>query len=392
MIYINAYSLINALGGDKRTICNHLIKNESGLKHYNENWLQDKCALYLGKITVDLPLIPVSMQAHNSRNNQLLLHCANEIQDEINELKERFESSRIAIILGTSTSGIFEGEIALEESLSGCQSSRFQYQQQCFSDPSDFLSQHLNITGPCFTISTACSSSARAFISAARLLEADLIDAAIVGGADTLCKLSTNGFNSLGALTTDICHPFAEAREGINIGEAAGLMVLSKKEAPLSLLGWGASSDAWHISAPHPEGLGAISCMQEALKKANITPNNIGYINLHGTGTLLNDSAESKAIEYIFQKKVPVSSTKHLTGHTLGAAGITEISLAALILEYNLPLPAQIFTEKYPIGSDISNIRFAVQNEQITKPCILSNSFAFGGNNASLIIGFNYDA
>lgn len=389
MIYINAYSLINALGENKEAIIQNLIHNQSGLKKYHETWIQDRPSIYLGKIESELPTIPKSLAKHQSRNNQLLLHCLNQIKEEVQIVKERYDRSKIAIILGTSTSGIHEGEEARKTELTGTSSDTFHYQQQCFSDPSEFLAKYLDISGPSYTISTACSSSARAFISAANLIEAGIIDAAIVGGADTLCQLSINGFNALGALSQAQCHPFSERRDGINIGEAAGLVILSKEPSTLPLLGWGASSDAWHISAPHPEGIGAIKSMQKALQKAKLTPTDIGYINLHGTGTALNDSAESKAVEHLFQNRVPASSTKHLTGHTLGAAGITEIGLAALILQYDLSLPSANFSSVSPVGKDIAEILFVDQNEKLKKPYVLSNSFAFGGNNVSLIIGKN---
>lgn len=391
MIYIHAFSLINALGSSDEEISHHLMHCKSGLKPYTDLWLQNNDTTYLGKIDNTLPIFPDNFPEHHSRNNQLLLHCLQAIQKDVEDLLKQYDKSKIAIILGTSTSGIFEGEEALKAELQGHQSQEFHYQQQCFSDPSDFLAKYLNITGPHYTISTACSSSARALISAANLIESGIIDAAIVGGSDTLCRLSTNGFNSLEALSKEQCRPFSEARRGINIGEAAGLMILSKEPSPLVLMGWGASSDAWHISAPHPEGIGATASMQQALNKAQLTPKDIGYINLHGTGTALNDSAESKAVFNIFQDNVPSSSTKHLTGHTLGAAGITEIGIAALILKYDLPLPSQEFTDQFPKGEDIANIRFAKKDEKIERPIILSNSFAFGGNNASLIIGKNHD-
>ena len=391
MIYINAISLINALGNNKDEVSQKLKENKSGLQGFKNEVLINSDLIYLGKIEAALPEIPVQFSAHNSRNNQLLLHCINDIQTDINTLKKKYDSNRIAIILGTSTSGILEGEEALKHKHKGGDSTSFSYQQQCFSDPSDFLASYLQITGPSYTISTACSSSARSVITGARLIESGAIDAAIVGGADTLCRLSTHGFRSLGALSRNQCHPCAENRDGINIGEAAGLMILSKEKADLSLLGWGASSDAWHVSAPHPEGIGAQLAMQNALDKANLQPSDIGYINMHGTGTKLNDSAESIAIYNIFGENTPCSSTKHLTGHTLGAAGITEIAIAALMIQNSLNIPYQKFTPEYPRDTSLAKINLPGANTRPKTPIILSNSLAFGGNNATLIIGAAHD-
>lgn len=387
MIYINTFSLINALGATPAEISSNLARSLSGLQKTEIASANEKSQTYTGTITADLPVIPEQYPQHRSRNNQLLLHCLNEIEKTLSLLSADIPSHRIAIIMGTSTSGIAEGESAASLDLQNERDPKFHYQQQCFSDPSDFLAAYLNVSGPSYTISTACSSSARAFISAANLIETGLIDLAIVGGADTLCQLSLQGFHALGALSKEPCQPFAKNRSGINIGEAAGLMILSKKPSNIALLGWGSSSDAWHISAPHPEGIGAEASMRQALKKADLKPEEIGYVNLHGTGTALNDSAESKAIYNIFKDSVPCSSTKYLTGHTLGAAGITEIGLSALILEKKLSLPHQPFSASYLKDTELAPIQFAKMADNLKYPYILSNSFAFGGNNASLIIG-----
>ncbi|OYQ70619.1 beta-ketoacyl-[acyl-carrier-protein] synthase II [Wohlfahrtiimonas chitiniclastica] len=387
MIYINALGLVNGLGMDNARIAHALKYGQSGL-------VRDECALldhsptYLGKITGTLPTIAPELMQHNSRNNQLTLAALMQIDTAVAALLAQYSTDRIGIIMGTSTSGIAEGERALAHHLAtGEYDPDFHYQQQLFSDPSDFLAAHLGITGPCYTVSTACSSSAKAISSGAALIEAGMIDAAIVGGTDSLCQLSVNGFHALGALSMTRCTPLSQNRSGINIGEASGLMILSKTAAPLALLGYGHSSDAHHISAPHPEGQGAQVAMARALAHANLSPSEIGYINLHGTGTSLNDSAEAKAVHAIFHDQVPCSSTKHLTGHTLGAAGITELGLSALILQHNLPLPIQAFSPEHPRDDALMPINVVTTPQMITTPIILSNSFAFGGNNTSLIIG-----
>lgn len=388
-IYINAIGLVNALGMNNNEILHNLSIGQSGLT-YDDTYLLNNISTYIGKVKGDLPKVPTSFKIHNSRNNELLLCALAQVKPYLDDCLKSIDPSRIAVIMGTSTSGIAEGEDALQYSANYQSISLdYHYQQQRFSDPSDFLSKYLGIKGPNYTISTACSSSARAVISGATLIESGIVDIAIVGGADSLCRMAINGFDALESLSSEPCRPFGKDRSGINIGEAAGIIILSKDPADLQLYGWGASSDAWHISAPHPEGKGAVESMKKALIKADISTDEIGYINCHGTGTPLNDSAESKAIYELFKDNSPCSSTKHLTGHTLGAAGITELGIAALLLQNGQSIPRQVFTEKHPKDDSIPAINLVTTELALKKTKILSNSFAFGGNNVSLIVGKN---
>ncbi len=209
---------------------------------------------------------------------------------------------------------------------------------------------------------------------------------AIVGGADTLSRMPVNGFHSLESLSASLCQPFARDRCGITIGEGAALMLLTREPQPLAVLGIGESSDAYHISAPHPQGVGATRAIEQALAEAGMTPADVGYINLHGTATPLNDQIESRVVNALFGEQTPCSSTKHLTGHTLGAAGITEAALSALILQENLPLPPQDFSRS-PWDPALPPCGILTTAQPLTRPVILSNSFAFGGNNASILLG-----
>lgn len=387
LIYINAIGLINALGNNNGEILEHLEEGRTGLV-YDDSYLLNQLPTYIGKIQGPLPQVPIEYAEHNSRNNEILLAALEQVKPYLDECLRSIDRSRVAVIMGTSTSGIAEGEAALQyASESQKISPTYHYQQQRFSDPSDFLAKYLKVTGPHYTISTACSSSARAIISGATLIEAGIVDIAIVGGADSLCKMAINGFHALESLSSQLCTPFAQNRTGINIGEAAGIVILSKKPSNLRLYGWGASSDAWHISAPHPEGKGAIESMAKALTKANLTASDIGYVYCHGTGTPLNDSAESKAIFSLFGNQVPCSSTKHLTGHTLGAAGVTEFGIASLLLKSQQNLPRQTFTDSTYRDKTIPEIQLVTEPMKIQQPMIISNSFAFGGNNVSLIVG-----
>jgi len=385
MIYISAVGLVNALGNSPDEIAANLTRGVAPGMHIRRGWLQGQDAV-LGGVEGELPAIPDNLAAHRTRNNQLLLAALAQIQPTVDEAIARFGRARIAVVLGTSTSGLDEGDEHVQLSLNGEASLKWQYSQQELGDPSRFLANWLDLEGPAYTLSTACSSSARAIISGRRLVEAGLVDIAIVGGADTLSRMPVNGFNSLESLSTTLCEPFGRDRRGITIGEAAALMVLTREPQPVALLGTGESSDAYHISAPHPQGEGAIRAITQALNDAGLTPDEVGYINLHGTATPLNDQIESRVVHDLFGEAVPCSSTKHLTGHTLGAAGITEAALSWLILTRDLPLPAQDF-DRYAPDPTLAACGVLHQPTTLKKAVILSNSFAFGGNNASILLG-----
>lgn len=391
MIYIAALGAINALGNNLTEIKQNLTE-KSGARHclVEENhWLLNGEKTWLGKVKDNLPDIPEHLSQYGTRNNQLLYAAYLQIQHEIHQTIKKYGTQRVAIIMGTSTSGIHEGDIYIKHCLTNNnQQNLFTYNQQELGDPSSFLKALLKLQGPSYTISTACTSSARAIISGKRLIEAGIVDAAIVGGADSLGRMPINGFNALEALSENPCMPFAQNRNGINIGEAGAIFLLTKTEtSDIAVLGTGESSDAYHISSPHPEGIGAEQAMQLALDDAKLQPSQIGYINLHGTATILNDIAESKAVYRLFNQTLPpCSSTKHLTGHTLGSAAATELAISYLLLEQNIYLPKQDFSiSQY--DENLDKINIITQEMMLKKPIIMSNSFAFGGNNTSLIIG-----
>lgn len=385
MIYISAVGMVNALGNNPDEIAANLIRGIAPGMHTRAGWLQGQDAI-LGGVEGELPPIPDDFAPHRTRNNQLLLAALAQIQPAVDDAIARVGRDRVAVILGTSTSGLDEGDEHVRLSLNEEASLRWQYSQQELGDPSRYLANWLALEGPAYTLSTACSSSARAIISGRRLIEAGLVDVAIVGGADTLSRMPVNGFNSLESFSPTLCEPFGRDRHGITIGEAAGLMVLTREPQPVALLGTGESSDAYHISAPHPQGEGAIRAIQQALNDAGLTTADVGYINLHGTATPLNDQIESQVVHDLFSDSVPCSSTKHLTGHTLGAAGITEAALSWLILTRDLPLPAQDFS-RYAPDPTLPACGLLHHAVALEKPVILSNSFAFGGNNASILLG-----
>lgn len=381
MIFISAVGMINALGNNVPEVAANLTRGIAPGMRARAGWLQGNSDAVFGGVEAELPDIPDTFAEHRSRNNQLLLAALAQIQPQVDDAIARYGRERIAVVMGTSTSGLDEGDKHVSQ-----QHPRWRYAQQELGDPSRFLSHWLALDGPAFTLSTACSSSARAIISGRRLIEAGLADVAIVGGADTLSRMPINGFNSLESLSASRCQPFGRDRSGITIGEGAGLMLLTREPQPIALLGVGESSDAWHMSAPHPEGEGAIRAILQALQEAKLAPQGVGYINMHGTATPLNDKIESQVVNHIFGDTVPCSSTKHLTGHTLGAAGITEAGIAMLILQHNLPLPPQDFSQM-PVDDTLPPCGLLHACAPLARPVILSNSFAFGGNNTSILLG-----
>lgn len=393
MIEVTAMGLICAIGSSCEQVVESLKNVTKDSMVRKDNLLVQGKSSFFGTIKTTLPTIDPQFKAHDSRNNRVLLHALNQIKDPVDSAIERYGHDRIGIILGTTTSGLEESDKLVSAQVQGKSYDDFSFTAQELGDGSLFLSQYLKLTGPAYTISTACSSSARAIISAMRLISGGVIDAAIVGGADTLCRMPINGFDSLESLSYDICRPFSAKRDGINIGEAGGLVLLEKHGSNLNItkdhlliVGAGESSDSYHISAPHPQGIGAIEAMNMALSQANLKPSDIGYVNTHGTATILNDKVESLAINSVLGNQVPCSSMKYLLGHTLGAAGICEAIISLLMLKYDVPLLVQNCSADQ-IDSELSDCAIVTKEGQAIKSkYIMSNSFAFGGNNVSLIL------
>lgn len=389
-VYIHACGSHSALGVRSEDIHRNLQSGKSDGIEAERFTLNDGKEVIVGRVLEDLPDIPAQFQHQQTRNNRLALSALLQIQDAVINTISKYGEDRVAVIVGSSTSGISNGEIALSEQLqTGELPENYHYYQQELSNLSDFISDYFGLSGPSYVVSTACSSSGKVFLSAKRLLQSGMADAVIVGGADTLCRLTLNGFHGLESVSSGLCRPFGEGRDGINIGEAAAFMLLSlerpEEAEPIALLGAGDSSDAHHISAPEPEGRGAEEAMIKALADAGLSPDNIGYVNAHGTATPLNDAMESKAISRVLGNHVPVSSTKSLTGHTLGAASAIEAAICWQILRHDLTLP--IPDAQAGRDPEIAPIRLVTANDRLEKHAILSNSFAFGGNNVSLIFG-----
>ncbi|APC16368.1 beta-ketoacyl-[acyl-carrier-protein] synthase II [Pseudomonas frederiksbergensis] len=392
--YLNTLGLICSLGRNKHEVARKLFAGDCSGMRVEAGWVPER-SLPVAAVHGELAVIPAALNQHNTRNNQLLLEAALQIREDIEHAIQTYGRGRIGIVLGTSTSGIDEASRGIAQYIRNGQfPPGYDYQQQELGAPANFLADWLQLSGPAYVISTACTSSARALLSAQRLLDLGVCDVVLCGGVDSLCKLTLNGFSALDAVSEQRCNPFSINRNGINIGEAAVLFLMSKhlgSSQPIALLGSGASSDAHHISAPEPSGRGALQAMNKALHNAGLAPERINYLNLHGTATQHNDAMESLAVNTLFPAGVPCSSTKPMTGHTLGAAGALEAAFCWLSLSRENTrhaLPPQVWDgQPDPQLPALSFVTTADRLEQSATRCLMSNSFAFGGNNVSLIIG-----
>ncbi|MCB1954688.1 MAG: beta-ketoacyl-[acyl-carrier-protein] synthase family protein [Rhodocyclaceae bacterium] len=348
---------------------------------------------WIGEVAgLDQVTLPADLVRFDCRNNRLaqLALAQDGFAEAVAAAAGRHGRERVGVLLGTSTAGILTTEHAYRrrDAGSGALPADFDYRgTHNIHSVSDFVRQACALEGPALAVSSACSSSAKVFATAARMIEVGLIDAAVVGGVDSLCLTTLYGFNSLELLSPEPCRPFDAGRRGISIGEAAAFVLLERAPDVVSneaivLRGYGESSDAHHMSSPHPEGLGARLAMEAALARADLAPTDIDYINLHGTATPSNDSAEGRAVADLFGRTVPASSTKGYTGHALGAAGGLEAVIAAIALQDGaIPGSAGTRTADPAIGID-----YVLTPRSRPIVHVLSNSFGFGGTNASLIL------
>lgn len=397
---IRAYTATTALGRGRAAQASALRERRGGLRRndFGEGDVADACLdTWIGRVD-GLETSPLLADAARweCRNNRLAWIALQ--QDGLLEilagLRARYGTERIAVVLGTSTASIGATEEAyarLENS--GGAAPRFpdDLARPTVHTPHSlggFVQYATGLRGPCITVATACSSSAKLFAQAARLIAAGVVDAALVGGVDTLCGSVLFGFNALGLVSSQPCRPFDARRDGLSLGEAGGFAVLEKLErggerAALTLRGYGESSDAHHMSAPHPEGLGARLAMSAALARAGIDASAVGYLNLHGTATPANDAIEARAVDALFPAGLHASSTKGWTGHTLGAAGIVESVFALIALEDGvLPGILNSHDRDAACGAQIR-----IDNAQAKIDYAMNNSFGFGGNNCSLVFG-----
>jgi 3-oxoacyl-[acyl-carrier-protein] synthase I len=389
---LTCFCLATSLGAGREATVAALRAGASGLK---------PCTLehaplptYVGEVPgLDGAGLSGDLAGFDCRNHRLAATALRQdgFADAVAAARERYGAERIGLFLGTSTSGLQLTEAAYRrrDRATGALPPDFDYARTHNTySIGDFVRTYLALAGPAFVVSSACATTGKVFGSAARMIAAGLCDAAIVGGADTLCATTLYGFRSLNVMSEEPCRPFDAARSGISIGEAAGFALLERPAArdgggDVLLLGVGESSDAYHMSSPHPEGVGARLAMERALAAAGLEPRDVDYVNLHGTATLVGDAAEDCAVSELFGPATPCSSTKGSTGHTLGASGIVEAVLSALAILHGI-VPGSPHTRRVDPGF---RSRYVVETENARIDRAMSNSFGFGGANCSLLLG-----
>lgn len=393
-IILSAYTLVTANGRGVGPILQALRARQSGLKPCDFEDVALKT--YIGRVAgLEDFSLDQDIERFDCRNNRLAWLGLQQdgFMVAVAEAKKRYGAHRLAVVMGTSTSGILETEHAYRtrnpqtDELPKDYAPRYQYTHNMFS-LGYFVRTYLGLQGPALVISTACSSSAKVFATAARLMQAGLCDAAIVGGVDSLCLTTLYGFSALQLLSSDPCRPCDEDRDGLSLGEAAGYALLETSErastrGAVALLGYGESTDGYHMSHPHPEGAGAVRAIRASLDRAGIRPEAVEYVNLHGTATIANDAVEDKAIDSVFGARPACSSTKGWTGHTLGAAGITEAIISALCLSHGF-IPGTLNCKR--VDPSLKS-RILRENQSGSISCVVSNIFGFGGNNCNLVFG-----
>lgn len=389
-LFITRYSVVNCLGAGREAVAAGLRERCSGLAPCDFESVG--LATHIGRVPgVESVAMRGDLARFDCRNNRLAQWALDldGFAEAVRSARARHGASRIGVFAGTSTSGILQAEMAYRrrDRQTGALPVEFHYAEtlNTFS-LADFVRRYLALEGPAFVVSSACSSTAKVFGNAARMISAGVCDAAVVGGADSLCYTTLYGFHSLELTSSGPCRPFDAERDGISIGEGAGFALLERQSddgGALRLLGIGESSDGYHMSTPHPEGLGARLAMERALASAGLAPGDIDYINLHGTATRTNDAAEDLAVCSVFGTATPCSSTKGAIGHLLGAAGINEALICAIAIERGF-MPGSPHTRRVDTAL---KCRYLVDNLASAPRRVVSNSFGFGGSNCSLVLG-----
>jgi 3-oxoacyl-[acyl-carrier-protein] synthase-1 len=384
--------MVNALGQTLDEIWPRLIAGDQTRFTVREDLIPGVGRPF-GMVQGELPEIPPDLARHACRNNQLALAAIAQIRADVHSAVSRFGAERVGVVAGSSTAGIASAERALRErSETGRLPTSFDLVQLEFGGLAEFIALVTGAAGPCHALSTACSAGAKALVSARMLLELDICDAVIAGAVDSLCRLTANGFDALQAVADGLTNPMSRNRCGLTIGEGAALFLVTREPGGIQLLGAGESSDAHHMSAPEPEGLGAEACMRVALRDAGISPADVAYLNLHGTGTVQNDAMESAAVERVFGRGLPCSSTKPLVGHALGASGAIEIGFCWLVLSRSeggrLALPPHRWDgEEDPALAPLALVPAGARVDRDGPAALMSSSFGFGGSNCAVIVG-----
>lgn len=380
---VTAFAVGNALGASTDQVAAALFEGVSGLRTCPLDIpFETACGTFAG----ELEPVPASLAPFDSRVARIALAVLDGVSAAAAAAVRRWGADRVSVVVGTSTGGIAESEraFAAHGATGGIPAGFDLDRQHAFHGLLEVVRSRVGARGPAYVVSTACSSSGKVLGSARRLLDAGIADAVLVGGADSLCQTTVRGFGALEALSREPCRPFSALRTGTSIGEGAGFMLLEREgDGEVRLLGVGESSDAHHMSHPHPEGVGARRAMAEALRQAGVEPGEVDHVNAHGTATVANDVVEAKAIADLLGTKVPVCSTKAYTGHLLGAAGMTEAVFAALAITRGF-VPASL--NAHPLDPAIA-IDVCLERRLLRPRTVLSNSFAFGGSNVSVLLG-----
>jgi 3-oxoacyl-[acyl-carrier-protein] synthase-1 len=377
-VFISDFSVACALGPDNATVASNLFAAKP-------NVVRDSAELSSGRaVPVGRFAGELGGDAAQTRTNRIVAHCLAPLRDTIEQAKARYGADRVGVLVGTSTSGIGEGGEAMKVKLeSGRWPASFSLGRQQLGDSARFAARRLGVEGPYYVVSTACTSGARAMAAGARLIGAGLCDVVVCGGVDSLCDLTLNGFAALDSLSDMPCNPMSANRNGLNLGEGGAFFVLTREPARFRLAGWGESVDGYHMSAPDPEGKGAEVAMRGALAMAGEDGAAIDFVHLHGTATPLNDQMEAGVVDRLLGCEVPCASTKPLTGHTLGAAGAVQAALCLMAMESGR-LPPHVWDGAR--DPSLPPIRLAEAGETGTLKRVLSASYAFGGNNAALVL------
>ena len=387
---VTSFALASALGHGTESTSRALVRRSSGLRR--NDFLDCTLDTYIGRVEgVEEERLPNDLLRFDCRSSRLAQIGLRQdgFADEVSRAVARHGAHRIGVFIGTSSSGILEAELAFRQRdpLNGALPSTLSFRETyCLYSVTEFVQRRLGLGGPAVTVSSACASSAKVFASAARAVAAGLCDAAVVGGVETLCLTTLHGFASLALLSQQRCKPCDESRDGVSIAEAAAFALLEKVEgrnAQLGFLGYGESADAHHMSTPHPQGEGAARAMREALTAAGLDAAEIDYVNLHGTGTRNNDSAEDAAVHAVLGDGVVCSATKGFTGHALGPAGAVEAAITLLALRDGF-IPATANSTRVDPGF---RCKVSLEGEKRPIRAAISNSFGFGGSNCSLVFG-----
>ncbi len=380
--------IINALGRSANDIWPRLVAGDtSGISARDD--LVPGRRLLLGQVRDPLPRIPESMRNYDCRNNAMSLAALEPLMDAVEDTRRSVGAGRMGVVMGTSTSGVSDAEAAIRKrEKTGELGTSFYYDQLEFGGVAGFIARLLDLRGPAYAISTACSSGARALASARSLIELGLCDAVLAGATDTLCGLTTNGFSALQVVSSELTNPCSANRSGLTLGEGSAIFLVTRDSAGIQLTGVGESSEAYHMSAPDPTGTGAESAMRGALADAACPPESIAYLNLHGTATQKNDAMECAAVARVFSTPPPSSSTKPLVGHTLGAAGAMEAGFLWLALEASRPSELDLLPHAYDgvVDENLAALPLVAPGARAPLGPLMSNSFGFGGNNCCLIL------